>query len=559
MPSPERNPLPESRVEPVKRPLPPYIQRMRPTTLIATALGAALLLAHPLAAQGPTSRPKVTPLPGSSTAPDAPSTPTTRAPVTPPKTGSPRAGAAAGANEPGAVTTAYLQGVAVDSIHGAPLIGAAIQLEGTDRLGITDSLGRFLIDSIKPGSYKVLVDHDVLDTLGISLSTAPMEFVANNVTRVVIAVPSPDFLSARFCTPARRALGPGVHVGRVRQPDSPKAAVGARVSFVWYDPDPAAVAGVAVKIKKEPRVREATVGEDGTYRLCGLPEKFEGKLQAQRKDGGTTAEVPVTQDGGLLTLRSMSVAPIAVAVANTDTTKGAPARVQKGTARAFGRVVNKAGAPVAGARVSLLGGGASTTTRAGGEFSLDSLPAGTQALTVRHLGYAPQEKTVELSSRTPARVDVQLGAYVPELAPVEVVSQMDQGLDRVGFTGRKRGAAGGYFITPQMIENRKAAQFTDLLTTAPGIRIEGSMGHMAITSTRSVGRRGCVTVYVDGSQWQQLEAGDLDSFVRPEEAAAIEVYPAGAATPVEFQTSGQDCAAVVVWTKLNVNRKVRSR
>ena len=109
---------------------------------------------------------------------------------------------------------------------------------------------------------------------------------------------------------------------------------------------------------------------------------------------------------------------------------------------------------------------------------LDSLPAGTQAIAVRHLGYAPKEVTVELSSRTPARVNVQLGAYVPELAPVEVVSQMDQGLDRVGFTGRKRGAAGGYFITPQMIENRKATQFTDLLTTAPGIRIQGTMGHI---------------------------------------------------------------------------------
>jgi hypothetical protein len=555
MPGVREEPAPSLAGRAIKRPLPPYIQRMRPTTLIATALGA-LLFVHPLAAQGPTSRPKVTPLPGSSSAP-ASGTPTTKAP--PPKTAAPKAGAGAEGSAPGAVTTAYLQGIAVDSIHGGPLIGAAIQLEGTDRLGVTDSLGRFLIDSIKPGSYKVLVDHDVLDTLGITLSTAPMEFVANNVTRVVIAVPSPDFLASRFCTPARRALGPGVLVGRVREPDSPTAAVGARVSFVWYDPDPPPVAGMPIKIKKEPRVREATVSADGTYRLCGLPEKYEGKLQAQRKDGGTTAEVAVTQDGGVLALRSMSVAPLVVAAAGTDTSKGAPARVVKGTARAFGRVLNKAGAPVEGARVSLLGGGASTTTRASGDFSLDSLPAGTQAIAVRHLGYAPQEVTVELSSRTPARVNVQLGAYVPELKAVEVISQTDQGLDRVGFTGRKRGAAGGYFITPQMIENRKAAQFTDLLTTAPGIRIQGDMGHMYISSTRSVGQQSCVTVYVDGSQWQQLEPGDLDSFVRPEEAAAIEVYPAGAATPVEFQTSGRDCAAVVIWTKLNVNRKTKSR
>lgn len=188
---------------------------------------------------------------------------------------------------------------------------------------------------------------------------------------------------------------------------------------------------------------------------------------------------------------------------------------------------------------------------------LDSLPAGTQAITVRHLGYAPTEVSVELSSRTPARVSVQMGPYVPELTPVEVVSRQDQGLERVGWTSRKRGAASGYFLSPEQIESRKATQFTDLLTTTPGIRVQGSMGRMFITATRTAGRAGCVNVYVDGSRWQQLEAGDLDSFVRPQDVAAIEVYPGGGSMPVEFQSSGGDCAAVVVWTKLNVNRKAK--
>jgi hypothetical protein len=90
-----------------------------------------------------------------------------------------------------------------------------------------------------------------------------------------------------------------------------------------------------------------------------------------------------------------------------------------------------------------------------------------------------------------------------------------------------------------MIENQAA--FTDLPTTAPGIRIDGSMGHMSIVSTRTVGRQGCVTVYVDGSSGSSSSrATSIPSCA--EEAAAIEVYPAGAATPVEFQTSGQDCA-----------------
>src|SRR5512144_1436642 len=117
-----------------------------------SAMLGALLLASPVLAQAPTSRPKITP---SAPAPTKPA-PTTIAPA-PGSTG-PLAGSS---------TMGYLQGVAIDSIHGTPLVNAMIQLSGTDRVGITDSLGRFLVDSIKPGSYKVDVDHPILDTLGI--------------------------------------------------------------------------------------------------------------------------------------------------------------------------------------------------------------------------------------------------------------------------------------------------------------------------------------------------------------------------------------------------------
>jgi hypothetical protein len=64
-----------------------------------------------------------------------------------------------------------------------------------------------------------------------------------------------------------------------------------------------------------------------------------------------------------------------------------------------------------------------------------------------------------------------------------------------------------------------------------------------------------VTIFVDGAKWQQLQPGDLDSFVRPEEAAAIEVYNSGPSVPPQFSTPGQDCGAVVVWTKTRVLRR----
>lgn len=499
-------------------------------------LFGALLLAVPLAAQQPT--------------------PTTRKA---PK-GSPPASArgAAAKSQPAADTvraprtTGLLQGVVVDSIHAGPLVHALVSVDGTARMAFTDSIGRFLVDSIPPGDHRVLVEHPMLDTLGISLVTPPLRISANMVTQSVIAVPSGEYLVSLFCPAARRALGPGALVGRVREPDSDSAAVGARVSFVWYDPDPPGLPSTLRITKKPPRVREATVGDDGTYRLCGLPEKYEGKLQAQRKDGGETAEVTVTQDLGLLALRSMSVAARPKVVAAVGDTGAVQA--PRGRARVSGTVVNRAGAPVANARVGLMGSSAATMTKANGEFVLDSLPAGTQALVVRQLGYSPTEVPVELSARTPARVTVKLGVLVPQLTPVEVTSRREEGLQKVGFLDRKRTSAGGHFITPEEMERRKPIKFSDVLRTMPGLSVSESNGQSMITSTRSAQGNGCVTIYVDGAPWQQIEPGDLDTFVQPNEVAAVEVYN-GASIPAQFTTPGQSCAAVVVWTKTRVDRR----
>jgi hypothetical protein len=501
---------------------------MRLPRFLFSAAGV-LLLAAPVAAQKPTPRAPVKGAPAKS--PPVPQV----APAAPP-------------------TTGYFQGVAVDSVHGDPLVGALIQLEGSGRLAISDSLGRFLVDSIKPGAYRVVVEHPMLDTLGISLVTPPMDIAVNQVTQAVIAVPSSAFLVNLFCPAARRSLGPGALVGRVREPDSDSAAIGARVSFVWYDADPPGLPAQLRVTKKPPRVREATVGVDGTYRLCGLPDKYEGKLQAQRKDGGATAEVPVAQEDGLLALRSMSVAALP-AVASRDST-GAPVRpASRGSARVFGKVTNKNGAPIVGARVGLMGTSAATLTKANGDFVLDSLPAGTQALVVRQIGYTPKEVPVDLSSRAPARVAVKLGDFVPELSAIEVVAVREQGLQKVGFLDRRRTSASGYFLGPEQLEKRNALRFSDVMRTVPGIRVSEQNGQAMLTPSRGA-TGGCVVIFVDGAKWQQLEPGDLDTFVRPDEVAAVEVY-SGTSMPAEFSSPGQSCTSIVVWTKTRVQSRRR--
>ncbi|HEX9483426.1 MAG TPA: TonB-dependent receptor plug domain-containing protein, partial [Gemmatimonadaceae bacterium] len=95
-----------------------------------------------------------------------------------------------------------------------------------------------------------------------------------------------------------------------------------------------------------------------------------------------------------------------------------------------------------------------------------------------------------------------------------------------------------------------------LLRTIPGIRVSSTNGQAQVYSTRTASQDGCVTIYVDGAPWSSLEPGDLDSFVRPNEVAAIEVYN-GTSVPPQFTTPGQSCASVVVWTKTRVQTRSR--
>jgi hypothetical protein len=439
----------------------------------------------------------------------------------------------------------------IDSLHDVLLRGALVRVDQSTREGFTDSLGRFHIDSVPAGQHRLVIMHPLLDTLGISLVSQPMTFLGGSEKVVDLSVPSAETLVSLFCPPARRALGPAALVGFVHDADTDAPAQGAKVSLLYYESDP-------LGLKKSPRVREAQIGKDGAYRICGLPPQLSGKLQVFR-NGVQTGEVPVVLgDSGaqVLAMRSMSIASQVqtVAVASKDTGGGAPKMVQKGKARVTGRVLNKYGQPLAHARVELQNTGQATLTKANGEFTLDSLPSGTQTLEVRQLGYSPTDVPVELSMARPENVTVKMADYVPVLSEMRVTAQKEKGLLDVGFTDRKKSGM-GYYLDSDQLKMRQTNQFSDMLRTVPGLRVvPAGDGTNVIQSSRDP-TGGCVTFYVDGSPWQQMTPGDLDTFVRPEEVGALEVYN-GSTTPPQFTQPGMSgCTTVVIWTKRRIDRK----
>jgi hypothetical protein len=233
--------------------------------------------------------------------------------------------------------------------------------------------------------------------------------------------------------------------------------------------------------------------------------------------------------------------------------------VAHGTARLTGRVMDKKGQPLRDARVSLQGGGDVVLTKANGEFALDSLPSGTQALQVRKLGYSVTEVPVELSAREPAQTTITMSDAVPLLQTMRVEASKDKALSDVGYLQRKQTGM-GYFMDGDQI-NHDAISFADVMRVAPGLKVQplGDGRTYVITDSRNPAGSGCVNFYVDGTRWTEITPGDVGTFVRPDELVAVEIYH-GSETPPQYTTPGMSsCATVVAWTRARIRTETNKK
>lgn len=432
-----------------------------------------------------------------------------------------------------------LKGLVVDSVHTSPLAGATVAVEGTNRRAVTDADGRYRIDSIPAGPHAIVVMHPLLDTLGLSIHTPKYNMGANDSNYLDLVIPGGDHLASLLCNEFQRKRGPAVMVGFVTDPDTKAPAAGTKVQLVYDQADPIG--------RKMPVVREQVVDSSGYYKICGLPGDMDGKVQVFR-NGVSSGEVPVAVANGFVALRSLSIVSQHQAVVQIKNDSGKVVTIAKGSARLTGKVVNKLGEPLAGARVTLEGGGTPTISRPDGVFTLDSLPSGTQTLQVRKLGYAMVEVPVELSSTTPAHTTVKMNDYVQTLAAMRTEATENKALSDLGYYTRKN-MGFGYFMDGSKV-NRNALIFSDVMRTAPGLVISpsGDGRTYEISDARNQAN-GCVNFWVDNVRWQEMSPGDLDDYVRPSEVVAVEVYH-GSGTPPQFTVPGMgDCATVVIWTQ----------
>lgn len=407
---------------------------------------------------------------------------------------------------------AVLYGLAVDSLRGGVLRGAGLRVIGTARIGHTDSLGQFRIDSVPAGFYSVELFHELLDTIGVRVRTDPLRFGADSVVSLVLGIPSGLTIMRARCGPA--AADQGAIMGMVVSADTDEGLAGVNVRLAWTELS----VGREFGVREVPHQNVVLTDAAGRYQFCGLPNELFADISAER--GGNAVSIPVGYEAAMLAVVNLFLP------ASDSTRAAGPAT----GATLRGVVVDSGGSPLAGARVGLPTSSAVAVTDSAGSFALSGLVAGSQVIVVRRLGYLPAEMVVHLTLREPREVVVRLDTYVPVLEAVLIDARRNLALERVGFTGRQRSGLGRH-LSPLDLAKRHAFNVSDFLRHLPPPR-------------RGAFSEPCTTYWVDGMRWR----GNVDDFMVPTEVAAMEIY-SHAFAPAEFRDNGENCRVVVIWTK----------
>lgn len=249
----------------------------------------------------------------------------------------------------------------------------------------------------------------------------------------------------------------------------------------------------------------------------------------------------------------MRVPRAAVAAALAVGLSAGDAGAQKGSARIFGTVVDKATqGQVAGARIVHLGDGRVVIADSMGFFQFNELKAGI----VRFRVAAPNfpittfavalangeglERDIELDSTLAAATDTSRRAQ--NLPTVEVEAEPSLGLRFRDFERRKATGRGQY-ITRTQIETSGANSLQEAVRGLRGVQVAcGSGTQCRIAMARSPG---CAPNYIVDER--------EDNFFGPNIAVrdieALEVYTGASDVPGEFAGTNAGCGVIVIWTK----------
>jgi hypothetical protein len=439
-----------------------------------------------------------------------------------------------------------IEGIVFDSVHARPLANAHVVAAGTAaqsevrREATSDSTGRYRIDSLPSGHYIVGFESPLLDSLEVGLSPREANLASGRSATLDLALPSAAKLRSAVCFGATLPPGTGVIIGHVVSAETESPLAGVTIAMEWRD---LGVDRKTLRPINRQRSDSVVTDKDGWYRMCGVATGAWVSMQIQQdKRSGAVLRARVDDTLGIA-IRHLSLA--AASARSGETAAGdAASAPRSGTATLSGVVRGPEGAPVASAEVRVQDTRAETRTDAQGAFTLGGLPAGTQQLVVRRVGYAEAEVSVDLRNGATTTHDVVLRRIV-NLDSVLVVASRPKYPD---FYLHQSAAGGfGVFLGPEAIAKERVTRTSDILEKRPGFRVEQRGYHTVVLSTREA--QTCpATIIIDGIVVRSDNPPSID-YVHPAEVGAMEIYRAGEENfaPAEYHIG--KCGGVVIWTK----------
>jgi hypothetical protein len=287
----------------------------------------------------------------------------------------------------------------------------------------SDSLGRFVFSSVPKGTHRVVMQHDVLDAIG--LSAAGTRAVVNGERdTVVVAVPSFATLWRAACGVQPPGADTGFVFGSVLQAGRPvpRATVAASWIDLYVDSTKA--------VRQKQKVMEADADSAGSFALCGVPTTTGLSLRATSGDrAGVWVDV-APLDKERIARRDLTIVAIS------------PMRFDVPTTTAFtGRVLrDSTELPLADADVMLPDLGLSASTTARGEFRISGVTPGNHRVQVRKIGFAFSEQRVEFGVESVYRTLIM--SRITTLDSVTVTSRYSPNDEAMRLFEEKEARAG---------------------------------------------------------------------------------------------------------------------
>ena len=213
-----------------------------------------------------------------------------------------------------------------------------------------------------------------------------------------------------------------------------------------------------------------------------------------------------------------------------------------------GTVTDSAAVPLLGVEVTIEGSPVRAFTNDQGVFHLGGIKYGTRTLSVRRLGFAPAQTTVEVSASIEATVAIRLKALATTLPPVVVrPTRMSYSGRLAGYYERLERKSGGYFITRDQIDHENSRPLGQLLQHVPGVTAVRLRG--GINGIRLRGRTCWPLVWIDGTPMPSGEV-DLDSF-SPNTIHGIELYLGSTTAPARYTYTRDvsSCGTILIWSR----------